>query len=544
MNITQATAVGRNLISRVFLNVKQYGAKGDGRSDDTTAFANCIAAATAAGMPVFVPATSAYYLVTSLSIPSNCRIIGQTSNFALGGGPTIQTNTPNASVLVVPFAATQFRVTNLNFNANASGSSSVIFNGGTDFIFDFCSFNAPSSAPTMSVQASILFFQFHVCQFSGGSYNFDVIAAANFGTQGEGFSQCTFGGWATNSLRLASTAISTNFRGCNWNNHSGGNSAIVFTGTAGTILPCSFLDCSAEAAVGSSQTVAYTTGTISASSNSLTVASATGLVNGRGITVQGAGSNAEDLTTTITGISGTTITLAANASTSVTNSDVAMADYSFFDNSAGGSVNLICIGHITGADNSLYLSNRCQGTFINCSCTRPIYTTANNPVHMFGYGAGVQGAPFRSPTYNYIQQGTSVGGTISIGSPMFALGPSASGTNGPVGILAAPQLRFALTGTHGQPHGDFVVSVDSAGWPEKDMLHVYGGSTGNGPRVSVGAPMDVPSYAYNALPPAQQGAHIYVTGTGQTGWGTQLDGTTSGTNNFPAWSNGTNWFIG
>ncbi len=52
------------------------------------------------------------------------------------------------------------------------------------------------------------------------------------------------------------------------------------------------------------------------------------------------------------------------------------------------------------------------------------------------------------------------------------------------------------------------------------------------------------AYAYNALPTAVLGLAIMVTGTGQTGFGTQLDGATAGVGTVPAYSDGSSWFIG
>ncbi|MDB5811119.1 MAG: hypothetical protein JWN94_3241, partial [Betaproteobacteria bacterium] len=66
-----------------------------------------------------------------------------------------------------------------------------------------------------------------------------------------------------------------------------------------------------------------TTGTIAQSSTSLTVASTSGLAIGDRIVVPGAGANGKDLATTISNISGNTITLATAASTAVINAFVA-----------------------------------------------------------------------------------------------------------------------------------------------------------------------------------------------------------------------------
>lgn len=72
----------------------------------------------------------------------------------------------------------------------------------------------------------------------------------------------------------------------------------------------------------SSMATQYTTGNMTAGSNTLTVASVIDFVVGNGICVQGAGTNGATLTSTINAISGTNITLADNAVTSVTGQTV------------------------------------------------------------------------------------------------------------------------------------------------------------------------------------------------------------------------------
>jgi hypothetical protein len=74
--------------------------------------------------------------------------------------------------------------------------------------------------------------------------------------------------------------------------------------------------------------LAPTTGAIVSGSNSLTVASATGLSINQTLTIQGAGSQGYDLQALITNIAGTTITLSANASTSVSGAEVVNYVYS------------------------------------------------------------------------------------------------------------------------------------------------------------------------------------------------------------------------
>ena len=71
---TTTTALGSQM-----LNVKDYGAKGDGTTDDRDALQTCVNAAAAAGKGVYVPAGT-YRMLTSgnigLMIPSNVTITG------------------------------------------------------------------------------------------------------------------------------------------------------------------------------------------------------------------------------------------------------------------------------------------------------------------------------------------------------------------------------------------------------------------------------------------------------------------------------------
>lgn len=68
---------------------------------------------------------------------------------------------------------------------------------------------------------------------------------------------------------------------------------------------------------GASGSIVTTTGSITTATNTLTVASASSFAVNQGIYIAGAGAAGANLITTITAIAGTTITLAANASTTV-----------------------------------------------------------------------------------------------------------------------------------------------------------------------------------------------------------------------------------
>jgi hypothetical protein len=80
------------------VNAADYGAKGDGSTDDTTALQNALNAGHAQGKPVVIPATSAFYKITT-------RLLVYGSLGGINGMPTIQvpsgTGTAATSVLAL-----------------------------------------------------------------------------------------------------------------------------------------------------------------------------------------------------------------------------------------------------------------------------------------------------------------------------------------------------------------------------------------------------------------------------------------------------------
>lgn len=134
---------------------------------------------------------------------------------------------------------------------------------------------------------------------------------------------------------------------------------------------------------------ASTTGSITAASNSLTVASATGLEIGDEVTIVGAGTAGATLTATINNISGTTITLGTAAVTTVTSQAVTKVNPVNLNpvtntlNSTAGDVvkltytDLSLVAHVfTSTIQSVTTSSGLNGTIVSYSLTDSLPSSA------------------------------------------------------------------------------------------------------------------------------------------------------------------------
>ena len=64
------------LINSGNLNVAQFGAKGDGVTDDTTKFTAALGALGSGGGKITIPPGKKYYIGSNLTIPASCSLIG------------------------------------------------------------------------------------------------------------------------------------------------------------------------------------------------------------------------------------------------------------------------------------------------------------------------------------------------------------------------------------------------------------------------------------------------------------------------------------
>lgn len=99
--------------SQGWLNVKSYGAVGDGATDDTAAIQAAINAAAAVGGTVFIPASAGPYLHAGLTVYSGMSIVGSGMTQSAGVGSELKLTTDAAHAIYGADVA-QFGMRNLN----------------------------------------------------------------------------------------------------------------------------------------------------------------------------------------------------------------------------------------------------------------------------------------------------------------------------------------------------------------------------------------------------------------------------------------------
>ncbi len=146
------------------VNVKMYGAVGDGIADDTTAVTNAIAAAYAAKAPVFFPPTTSSYKVTS-----TINLNSYAGTWLLGGGAQGNTGGGAESGVVIGAASSVSPV----FSFTAGGTANLTFEN--------LRFYAPGCAVQISDAANVWFKN---CEFTAtdtaGANNCGVLLENSF----------------------------------------------------------------------------------------------------------------------------------------------------------------------------------------------------------------------------------------------------------------------------------------------------------------------------------------------------------------------------
>jgi hypothetical protein len=115
------------------INVKAFGARGDGRTDDTAAIAAAIAAIPATGGELFFPAgkyiTSGGFVLAS---PTDVVGVGETSRDLTQYGSEIVSTSPTAVLFTVTAKVGKFRNVGLVSVASAPTAGAAIFTNSTD----------------------------------------------------------------------------------------------------------------------------------------------------------------------------------------------------------------------------------------------------------------------------------------------------------------------------------------------------------------------------------------------------------------------------
>jgi len=97
-----------------YLTPEQYGAVGDDATNDATAFGNLITAASALGVPIWIPGKT-YLISSTLTIPSNLRVYGS-------GAASILHTTSNIPIFTLT-SASNIIITDLVFKGSSAGAT-------------------------------------------------------------------------------------------------------------------------------------------------------------------------------------------------------------------------------------------------------------------------------------------------------------------------------------------------------------------------------------------------------------------------------------
>lgn len=108
------------------LNVRDYGATGNGTTDDTAAILKTINAAIAAGKETYIP-DGTYYLASTLTIPNNATIKGQSMTGSWLKGGVVAGSGQNISTLKVGDFGKTFKFA---VNSSYSNLTNIHFRGG------------------------------------------------------------------------------------------------------------------------------------------------------------------------------------------------------------------------------------------------------------------------------------------------------------------------------------------------------------------------------------------------------------------------------
>jgi len=437
---TSAITWTRDNVSEPFVNVTDppYNATGDGVTNDTVAIQAAIdavfASATGGGIVFFPKGT---YIVADLKLRRGVSLMG-VGDVIDQEGSVLKAPDANSDVLHWSFenpATVGSVIERIRFqggrkqivNSDVAANSSIrdcTFQSGTYAIY------LSGALKQVSVDR---------CFFSGGSYGIYVPVDEPANHPNNILDNVTivrpyFAGQSVSGFY----AVGNNSDGRhNWTiinpvivNTAADGMKITQTMTQGVIINpnCEGIG------FGQNQTPP-TTGSISSGTSALSVASGTGIANGDTLTIEGAGAFGADLITTVTAGGGTTaLTLADNASTTVSGTEVTRSIYSAYDIS--GTANWTVIGGLLndGAGGDLMRYSIVAGettVLLNVSGSRPVANTGAPFLTMIGGSMQVRRA------WNI--QATGLAKYVNVSNV------KATGVGGSSGIAGTPGDDFAIS---------------------------------------------------------------------------------------------------
>ena len=514
-------------------NVIDFGAVGDGSTDNTTAIQNAM---TAAGPGTLLFPDGVFNISGALTVPLGLKIqgtyrLGQNGNVSgtTGGTRIVQTGTGTtvAATTGTPFgnstgnygltvaSATGMAVGKVISIAGAGVNGTTLYSkiaaiAGTTITLDSLWTTYVTSA-TVRVQTGVNIFELHNTGYDNSGTQIDILGNAFEGLWLDGgydqisaknggvwctISNMTFSSptrsavffagfiqqWFVRDIEMSGGPYGFLYGGAGSSYSQGifdknrfenvylngqsinGANIILLTGTGqasnwinltinlcaqegfvlgGGISDCQFLGVNTESNgyTGSAPTAA-TTGSITAASKTLVVASATGLAVYQTVTVQGAGLYGNDLITQIDTLVGTTATLRTAASVTVSSAEVVnypFSDIAFKANPSNTSPNNC---NLYGA--SVGISSSTAGVRYAVDATSQVHTFAGingtRPIAAIGSIIGDCNIPFRQPLNAYSSFNNNNAPTNSAPQSQFVSPP---GTN----LVLALQAANASTAT-------------------------------------------------------------------------------------------------